>query len=587
MTLNCTRFALVLLCLGVVLSSCSKRQQSPKTGMNYNDKYNGGFQVFKKTHPAPGPGLVPIEGGTFVLGGSADQDVNYEYNNMRRRVTVPSFYMDDTEVANVDWLEYLHWLNINYPDDKRLYYEALPDTLVWRSPLSYNEPYVSNYFRHPAYQDYPVVGVTWDQAQDYCVWRTDRMNENLLRNANILATWKDAAGAGKGGNGKGGATTASAPNGGKEPFNTEIYLNGQYRGEGIDGKKMIPDLNPNAKPAANAKGKNGRPTRPAGLEDGILKPGYRLPSEAEWEYAALGLIGNTEFENISDGKIYPWNGMGVRSPKKRTRGLILANFKRGDGDNMGVGGFLNDKADITAPVRSYQPNDFGLYNMAGNVNEWTADTYRQSSFEDVDDFNPFRGNQFKDKRLEDPAKGLLAKDKYGRPIKDPAKTGRKQKWDELTAQQQLAVGTNARTGATNETLPAGITAAPAQTQPATATTGATPATTTAAAPTGDIRDQYKKPYNPDFRGYADSANTVLYGQTTLVNDHSKVYKGGSWNDRAYWLNPATRRYMDEDQSSAEVGFRCAMTMVGATEINPSGRPHFVQKKPKPFKARGR
>jgi sulfatase modifying factor 1 len=57
----------------------------------------------------------------------------------------------------------------------------MPDTLVWRKPLSYNEPYVENYLRHPAFQDYPVVGVSWDQAQDYCIWRTDRTNENILR----------------------------------------------------------------------------------------------------------------------------------------------------------------------------------------------------------------------------------------------------------------------------------------------------------------------------------------------------------------------------------------------------------------------
>nr|WP_067059769.1 SUMF1/EgtB/PvdO family nonheme iron enzyme [Mucilaginibacter sp. L294] len=546
-----TNTALVMLGLGVMLSSCSNKQQSQKTGLAYNDRTNGGYLRYRQSHPAPGPGLVPIEGGTFVLGGSADQDVAYEYNNLRRRVTVPSFYMDETEVSNQDWLDYLHWINITFPNDNELYYNALPDTLVWRKPLSYNEPYVDNYLRHPAFQDYPVVGVTWQQAQEYCTWRTDRTNENILRERGNLVTWKDQA------KGQGGATAQGAANGTGTPFNTDMYLNGQYQGQGIDGKKMITDLNPNA----TATGNNKRAVRPARLEDGIVKQGYRLPSEAEWEYAALALAGNTQFENINDGRVYPWDGLGVRSPKKNTRGLILANFKRGSGDNAGVGGGLNDKAIITAPVRSYQPNDFGLYNMAGNVNEWVADTYRQTSFEEMDDLNPFRGNEFTNKRLADPTKGQYAKDKYGRPIKDPAKSDKKLKYSDMIAQQQ-AQAANAN-------------------QPNSAQPNAGAVTATAGA-----KDPLAgKAYTNDYRDYGDSVNNSLYGTTTLVNNHSKVYKGGSWNDLSYWLNPATRRFMDQDDASAEVGFRCAMTMVGAPEIYPQGKPHIPVKRAKNYKAR--
>ena len=524
-----TNTALVLLSIITLLSSCSKPQRSQKTNIPYNNKNYGGYVKFRQTHPSPGPGLVAIEGGTFVFGGSADQDVSYANNNVRSRKTIPSFYMDETEVSNQDWIDYLHWISSTFPQDRRLYYDALPDTLVWRKPLSYNEPYVDNYLRHPAFQDYPVVGVSWDQAQDYCDWRTDRVNEFILKGNKMLATPKDLKK-----NAPAAATTAATTT---DPFNTDIYLNGQYRGVGIDGKKMLTDLN--GKPAPGVTGKAAKVKRPARMEDGILKPAYRLPSEAEWEYAALATAGNTEYENITDGKIYTWNGMGVRSAKKSTRGLMMANFKRGMGDNAGVGGYLNDKADITAPVRSYQPNDFGLYNMAGNVNEWVEDTYRQTSSEETEDFNPFRGNQFTNKKVADPEKGLYAKDKYGRPEKEVAKTAKKMTYDEFLASH-----------------PTGNGAAPA----ATPVTG--------------------KPYKADVRGYRDTVSTSLYGITTLVNDRSKVYKGGSWNDMAYWLNPATRRFMDEGDASAEVGFRCAMTMVGAPEINPSGKPHFSVKKAK-------
>lgn len=492
-------------------TSCKTKSTSSNTGWAYNDSKNGGFTVAKNVKPAPGPGLVAIEGGTFVLGGSLQEDLAYEYDNIKRRVTVPSFYMDETEVSNVNWGEYLYWIQRNFPNDREYYYNALPDTLVWRRPLSYNEPYVENYLRHPAYQDYPVIGISWDQAKEYAEWRTDRVNEQILRSKGILVDFATLAG-------KGNKTPT-------EPFNTDIYLNGQYQGEGINGKRMPRNLNPSANATGNTGSNSAR--RPVRKEDGVLQEHYRLPSEAEWEYAALSLSGNSANENIEDGKIYPWNGLGVRSASKRTQGLIMANFKRGEGDNMGVARALNDKADITAPVKSYMPNDFGLYNMAGNVNEWVADTYRKMSFEDFNDFNPYRGNEYVNKRLADVKKGTFVKDKYGRPVKDAATARKKQTWAEMNGQIDSAT-------ALSETK-----------------------------------------FNNDMRGFKDTVNQQLYGVTTLVNDRSKVYKGGSWNDRAYWLNPATRRFMAEDETSAEVGFRCAMSMVGSAVINNHGQTNFA------------
>ena len=114
--------------------------------------------------------------------GAKDEDVMGDWNNVPRRITVPSFFIDETEVANVHYREYLYWLNNTFPDDTAVIRKALPDTLVWREELAYNEPYVQYYFRFPSYNYYPVVGVSWQQAHDFSIWRTDRVNElNLVK----------------------------------------------------------------------------------------------------------------------------------------------------------------------------------------------------------------------------------------------------------------------------------------------------------------------------------------------------------------------------------------------------------------------
>jgi gliding motility-associated lipoprotein GldJ len=469
----------------LALSSC-KKEVSQTTGWAYNDPRNGGFEVVPYEQQETGPGLVLIEGGTFAMG-RTEQDVLYEWDNIPRRVTVSSFYMDQTEVRNLDYCEYLYWIRrvfgVDYPE---VYQKSVPDTLVWRERLAYNEPYVEYYLRHPAYRDYPVVGVSWVQAKDYCAWRTDRVNEYILVREGILKMDPNQQN--------------------EENFVTDAYLAGQYEGM---VKNDLYDMNP-----------NGSGTRKVRMEDGILLPRYRLPTEAEWEFAALGLIGNTLYERIIERRIYPWNGHMSRNDRASNLGDFVANYVRGRGDYMGVAGNLNDAADITAPVYSYWPNDYGLYNMGGNVAEWVMDVYRPISFEDVNEFRPFRGNQFMTEVRD--ADGLVEdKDSLGRI-----------KLREVTVNESAGRRNYRQSDNRNYN------------------DGDFTSTITAASDWTSTED-------------AESARMYDYSNTSMINDNARVYKGGSWRDRQYWLSPGSRRFLDQDQSTAFIGFRCAMTRVGS------------------------
>jgi formylglycine-generating enzyme required for sulfatase activity len=192
---------------------------------------------------------------------------------------------------------------------------------------------------------------------------------------------------------------------------------------------------------------------------------------------------------------------------------MLANFKKDKGDYMGIAGKLNDNAAVTAPVRSFLPNDFGLYNMAGNVNEWVFDVYRpltSQSLRDVDnhDLNPVRGNKFK----------TVETDEDGRPVEKDS-LGRL-KFRALK-DDELATRDNIRRG---DAL--------------------------------NYRDGDK-----ESEAYYD------FEIHTLVSDKARVYKGGSWADRAFWLSPGARRFKDEDDADRTLGFRCAMSRMGGSATN--------------------
>lgn len=395
--MNMKKFVLLTAVIAL-LSSCGSKDRGELVGVKG-----------KKWHPEKPYGMALIPGGAFIMGKS-DDDLAAIQDAPTKTVTVRSFYMDETEITNSEYRQFVYWVRDSilrtklailadevgevpgnggigefafkdadtanmsvyekymldnysglgetgyegrklnkdidlifdtedYPDEyyaevmdtmylpmeesynglrtwdvKKFKFqytymdvqkaaknrnlrrkdalvkeevEVYPDTTVWIRDFaySYNEPMHNEYFIHDAYSEYPVVGVSWKQANAFCKWRT-------------------------------------------------LYKNGYQK----ERKQAF----------VNA---------------------FRLPSEAEWEYAARGGL---------QGATFPWGGPYA----KNDRGCFLANFKPLRGD------YAADQALYTVEAESYEPNDYNLYNMAGNVSEWVYSSYDPGSYEYESTINP-------------------------------------------------------------------------------------------------------------------------------------------------------------------------------------------------------
>jgi len=526
------------------MASCGGGNNTSRaTGWDINSR-KGGFQYnVDFDEQETGPGLVFIEGGTYTKGQVQD-DVLHDWNNTPNRQHVMSFYMDQTEVTNLMYLEYLDWLEYVFPTEeeryRQIYEGALPDTLVWRNQLGYVEELTTNYLRHPAYAEYPVVGVNWLQAVQYAEWRTDRVNEYILERESYVQ--KDVR-----------FTNVDA----NSTFTTAAYLK---RPETVYGGLMD---SISGKSAEVRKGDSIVKVY-AGVEKGILLPSYRLPTETEWEYAALALVGDREYNNYRGKKKYPWSGEYTRSSERRTEGDQLANFKLGKGDYGGIAGWSDDGADITIQVKQYPPNDFGLYDMAGNVAEWVADVYRPIVDDEANDFNYYRGNVYlKNVIGEDGKAEIIAPDEMVFDTLPNGKILLKRMPGELN---QVAIDEEETFLRQNFSESDNRNYRDGDTESSRSFAAGRP-DPTVNNERPETSKMYDAPLSPQLT--TDENGNLLLNvdtsskRTTLITDEVRVYKGGSWKDRAYWLDPAQRRYLPQYIATDYIGFRCAMSRLGS------------------------
>ena len=530
----------------VFFVSCkqSSTGKSSLTGLSFNDPRNGNYLRGNSFEGQKPPlGMVAIDGGSFTMGQVQD-DIMFDWNSTPKQIHVRSFFMDEAEVTNSEYFLYIQYTKDVFPPSeekyKHIYNSVLPDTLVWRNSLGNTDLLSENYLRHPAYADYPVVGVSWLQANEYCKWRTNVVNlKKLIDKGHIENIFESDST--------------------RNFFDSDVFLTDAsllFEGDTTIYKKGVKQRRARGAASQERGSFQGRPITKA---DAILQSKFRLPTEAEWEFAAKANIENREYNIVRGRKKYAWNGKYSRSKAKKSKGDQLANFKQGKGNYSGISGWSSDGADIPAKIKSYPPNAFGLYDMSGNVAEWVSDIYRPIVDNDANDFNYFRGNVFTKKMINKEGKVIITGTENSEIKYDTLENGRivpknlpgTLQYD-LISKSDAALRRNF-TKADNASILDGDL--------------------NSSAYYDDSTDEYAKrdnmynsPKKPTIGlDSITGAEIVIYDaekRTTLISNNTRVYKGGAWSDREYWLDPAQRRYLPEYMASNYIGFRCVTDRFG-------------------------